>query len=263
MSALQTIKSSFERIGARALIRPLSRESAMRLQRPMSIDVINDGLAEAYDIQLLGGIWLNVLDVRPRQQHLLLSARNPRGEDRFLCGHDEFHWFVAALPGAPDDVHSAKESLKPDVVKSTERRKRRKKHNRRNDVFMRQGEWFFIPCRHAQIDQDRVERNAPLLRGVGSKPHVCEFLFRDGEPEYECDRYPKLAFFESEYREILRTRRKAKQWNWRRLPFNPKIYVKGWITHPDHSPFHFDVWHRVEMNRESTELNMTRVLFLD
>jgi hypothetical protein len=37
-------------------------------------------------------------------------------------------------------------------------------------------------------------------------------------------------FYESEYREILRTRRKAHQWKWRPLPFHPDIYVKGWIN---------------------------------
>ena len=34
-------------------------------------------------------------------------------------------------------------------------------------------------------------------------------------------------------------------------------------THPDHSPLLLDVWHRVKMNRESTRLNMSRMIYLD
>ena len=90
-----------------------------------------------------------------------------------------------------------------------------------------------------------------LVRGPGSKPHFCEFMYRDGEREYECKRYPKLAFFESEYLEILKTRRKAKRWGWRQLPYHPEIYVRGDISHPDHDTIHLDCWHRVRVNLES------------
>src|SRR5262249_16437900 len=150
----------------------------------------------------------------------------------FLWGHDERHWFAAALPAAGDvgDVESAKAALKPELVQTLERRKRCGKRPRHSDVSMRQGEWFFIPCRHASIDWDRVIEGGQLVRGAGSKPHCCEFLFEDGDREFVCNRYPKLAFFEPEYREILKTRRKAKRWNWRPLPFDPDVYVRGWIT---------------------------------
>ena len=102
------------------------------------------------------------------------------------------------------------QSLKPTLVKTLEERKPGK-HRRKADVFMRQGEWFFVPCPHASIDPAGIERNQTLVRGPGSKPHLCEFMYRDGEREYGCDRYPKLAFFEPEYQQILKTRRKAKQ----------------------------------------------------
>jgi hypothetical protein len=130
---------------------------------------------------------------------------------------------------------------------------------------MRQGEWFFIPWAHARIDRDRVVCNGNLIREPGSKPHKCEFLFDAGEREYQCDRYPKLLFYEAEYQEILKTRRKARLWNWRLVPFDPEIYVKGWITHPDHSPLHLDIWHRAELNRETSHMAMSlsRMVYLD
>ena len=33
-----------------------------------------------------------------RQRHLLLLVRNGGAKSKFLCGHDERHWFVAAVP---------------------------------------------------------------------------------------------------------------------------------------------------------------------
>jgi hypothetical protein len=62
---------------------------------------------------------------------------------------------------------------------------------------------------------------------------------------------------------ILRTRRKAKQWNWRALPFRPDVYVKGKVEHEDHSPLYLDVWHRVELNRETDRLTMSRMIYRD
>ena len=129
-----------------------------------------------------------------------------------------------------------------------------RKRRRKGDNYLRQGEWFFIPWPHAKIDAEILLCNAPLVRDPDSKPHLCEFLYQDGQREYECDRYPKLAFFESEYRAILCTRRKASQWNWRQLPFEPDVYVRGWISHPDHNPLHLDVWHRVQRNTEIRDL---------
>ncbi len=265
MSTHKQIRAEFERAGARVSIRRLDRESLRRFQRPMAIDVVSNKSGEYFDIQLSPNVQLAVVDVQPRQRHLLLSAWNAIGEDRFLCGHDEFHWFVAALPQEADAriVEAAKESLKPLPVRRLEERKRKGRHHRKSDVYLRQGEWFFIPCPHAGVDRIRVVRGGALSRGGGSKPHYCSFLYEDGEREYECTRYPKLAFFESEYKQILRTRRKAKQWKWRQLPFNPDRYVKGWIEHEDHSPLFLDIWHRVEMNRESNHLSMSRMIYRD
>ena len=267
MHTYEHIATSFENIGARATIRPLGKYAPDRRRRPMAIDVIDDGSSEYFDIQLGTGIRLTALDIQAGQQHLVLAASNDVGEDKFLCGHDERHWFTAALPHdeVVTDVKTAKEALKPKLVKIRERRKRSGKHPRRSDVFLRQGEWFFIPWPHARIDRDRIACNGRLVREAGSKPHHCEFLFDAARQEYVCDRFPKLYFYEAEYQEILQTRRKARRWNWRRLPLQPDIYVKGWITHIDHSPLFLDVWHRVELNRESTAIAMSlsRMVYLD
>jgi hypothetical protein len=270
MSTYKQIISCFEQMGARASIGGLGPSTPNRHRLSLAIDVSLDEQGECFDIRVARNVRLDVLDVQLRSRHLVLSASNGVGEDRFLCGHDELHWFVAGLPQpreifghAAGNVREAKEVLKPDLVVRREAKTRSGKRPRKSDVFQRQGEWFFLPWPHASIDPKRVVPNGVLVRGAGSKPHVCEFLFEDGEREYHCDRYPKLAFFESEYRETLQTRRKAKQWNWRPLPYRGDIYVKGWIRHPDHRPLLLDIWHRVEVNKEAHQLAMSRMVYRD
>ena len=252
---MSNIQSKFRRMGAEVIIRRMTRESFREHQSPLAIDIVNHGGVEIFDIEKTRGVDLNVPDVQSRDRHLVLRAHNSVGALDFLCGHDEMHWFVAALPigEAVSTVTDAKEALKPSLVKRKEARKRRTK----GDVYVRQGEWFFLPCPHASIDRDAILRDAELVRGPGSTPHVCEFMFLDGEREFECDRYPKLVFSEAEYHEVLKTRRKAKRWNWRPLRFEPDRYVKGWITHPDHNPMYLDIWHRVEMNTEQLDATST------
>jgi hypothetical protein len=265
MSFNDHILLAFQRVGARARLRSIDGSRPGSAQLPMAIDVAVDELGEFFDIQHKPNVWVSALDTRPSQRHLVLRAGNSWGIDNFLCGHDEFHWFVAALSNYPNisTVAAAKEALKPDRIARVEHRLRYSTSNRRNDVFLRQGEWFFMPFRHASIDPRRVVCGGELVRGAGSKPHRCDYLCEDGEREYECPRFPKLAFFESEYRHILRTRRKAKQWKWRQLPYHPVVYAKGWIRHTDHSPMYLDVWHRVEKNREADSLNMSRLVYRD
>ena len=272
MSKTKTVMSKFERMGAQVTIREMTRESFSQHGSPLTIDIRRQPTGEMFDIERTADVTLSVPEVQSRQRHLLLQAATSLSRVNFLCGHDEMHWFVATLPDGNDSrtVAEAKQSLKPDLVKRKERPKGGKRR-RKGDAYIRQGEWFFMPWPHVGVNNNKVLRHAGLVRGPGSKPHMCEFMFLDGEREYACDRYPKLAFFESEYKEILKTRRKAKQWNWQQLPFEPVRYVKGWITHPDHNPMFLDVWHRVEMNTEvSTGLQavrqrpqMAKVLYLD
>lgn len=252
MTSLDKVILKFQKIGARATIRHMTTDVFRRLRTPFVIDVRRNHEGEYFDILKTRSVVVRVLDSRVRHCRLVLSASNGTEMDRFLCGHDERHWFVAGLPEDAEvgSVEKALEALKPEMVKVLEGRKT-SKHRRKADVYLRQGEWFFVPCPHASIDPGRVQRRRPLVRGPGSKPHICELMYLDGEREYECDRYPKLAFFESEYKDILKTRRKAKQWGWRPLPYQPDIYARGSVSHPDHATIYLDCWHRVELNLES------------
>lgn len=266
------IQKKFDRLGARAKIRPLVRHAA---RGPVVIDVGNDRRGEYFDIQANGDADLEVIDVQPKDRHLLLMVRQsseragePETKDKFLCGHDERHWFVAGVPekSAVSNVVTAKESLKPDLVRRLEsgkKGKRRKRQRRKTDVFVRQGEWFFIPAPESEFDSKLVLRNEPISRGLGSKPHVCEFLYRDGGTTvHVCRQYPN-GLTSERYAKFIKKSPHAAKWNWRVMQREPVVFVYGKVSHSDHATIHLDCWHRVAMNTENQSRAMAHVTFLD
>ena len=185
------IKTKFEKLGARATIRPLVRNRLRPAIGPVVIDIGHDRHGEFFDIQADEGAGVEVLDVQPRDRHLLLMVRRapdrphqPDIKNKFLCGHDERHWFVAGVPerASVSTVLTAKEALKPDAVREREqgkKGKRKKRLRRKTDVFVRQGEWFFIPAPEAKVNEKLIFTNEPIRRGRG-KPHMCQQLYREG-----------------------------------------------------------------------------------
>jgi hypothetical protein len=192
-----------------------------------------------------------------------LLSRGGREKHRFLLGHDERHWFVAAIPEtAPvSRVRDAKEALKPDLVQSGEHRLRAKYRDRRsNAARIRQGEWFFIPVPDARVEKLLIWRNEPIARG-GGKPHVCEELYRfGGETVYVSGGAPN-GLSEEQYRVLSDGERS--RWTWRVMRRNPKVYVRGRVRHPDHQTVVLDGWHEVLSNTENLSHAMRNVAFLD
>jgi hypothetical protein len=259
------LKAKFEKLGARAKIGQLRRLTGSSLV----IDIGHDRHGEFFDIQAADAADVEVLDVQPRDRHLLLMVRQaaprpglPDTKDKFLCGHDERHWFVAGVPQQASSVVTAKEALKPQVVRDRERGKkgkRSKRLRRKTEVFIRQGEWFFIPAPDVQVNEQRILSHEPIRRG-GSKPHMCEQLYRDGGITVSvCGQYPN-GLTAGQYRKLLNQNPSAAKWGWRTMKRNPVAYVRGKITHPDHATIRLDGWHRVEMNTESRS---SSVAFLD
>jgi hypothetical protein len=209
-----------------------------------------------------------VLDVRPADRHLLLMVRERGEKPKFLCGHDERHWFVAALPESASvgTVRAAKEALKPAEVRTAQARKglgAEAGNRRRNAAFRRQGEWFFIPAPDLKVDEALVLRDEPLTRGNGGKPHRCEFCYREGgETVYVCARHPN-GVSAARFQRILADNPKAKGWGWQPMRRNPGVYVRGRIRHADHKTIVLHGWHRVLMNTEHQARAMRNVAFLD
>src|SRR5262245_11087350 len=145
------LENKFARIGARLrLADRLSRRN--RSASAVSLDVQTDRNGEFFEIARRPGAEadVEVLDVQANERHLLLLVREGKEKSKFLCGHDERHWFVAGIPeSAPvGTVRQAKEALKPSEVQMVQARKglRAEARNRsKNAAYVRQGEWFFLP----------------------------------------------------------------------------------------------------------------------
>jgi hypothetical protein len=162
-------------------------------------------------------------------------------------------------------VVTAKEALKPDLVRNLESGKRGKRTNRlrrKTGTFVRQGEWFFIPAPGACVDEKLVLHNEPIRRGRG-KPHICQFLYRlGGTTVYVCWRY-RNGLTAHEYRKLLKKNPGAAKRNWAVMKRDPTVFVRGRVSHSDHATIRLDGWHRVEMNTETRSRAMAQVAFLD
>ncbi len=263
------LDSKFARIGARLKVadRPSRRTPTAGVT---SLDVRADRKGEFFEIVRPpgAGAEVAVLDVRPADRHLLLLVREGKDKSKFLCGHDERHWFVAGIPESASvgTVRQAKEALKPAEVLTAQAGKRLKakaRSRRKNAAYVRQGEWFFLPAPGLAVDESLVTRDEPLTRGNGGKPHRAEFCYRTGgETVYVCPRHPN-GVTEAQYKAILAGSPKAKGWGWRTMRRNPGVYVKGRVRHADHATITLRGWHRVVMNTEGQSKAMRNVAFLD
>ena len=228
------------------------------------IDVRSDRRGEFFEITFGRGnlTEVEVVDVDSRGRHLLLLVRNGERKSKFLCGHDERHWFVAAVPESArgvTGVATAKAALQPIAVRELVARARPKDPlRRRNAVFVRQGEWFFVPAAGLWVVDAFVLRNEPLMRGLG-RAHVMQFAYRvGGQVVYVSgDR----VISEARFRALPEKQRRSGRWQ--RLVRDPLVFAKGTVRHPDHATVHLPDWHRVLMNTEQDAEAMRHVAFID
>lgn len=263
------LDSKFARIGARLKVadRPPGRRG---MAGGIALDVQSDRQGEFFQIICLPGaeVEVAVLDVQPTDRHLLLLVREGKEKSKFLCGHDERHWFVAGIPEtAPvGTVRQAKEALKPALVQDAQARaglRARARARRKNAAYRRQGEWFFLPVADLVVDEKLVLRGEPLTRGNGGKPHWAEFCYRTGgETVYVCSKH-RTGVTETQYRALLARNPQAKGWGWGVLRRNPSVFVRGRIRHADHATITLHGWHRVVMNTEGQSRALRHVVFLD
>ena len=264
---IQLLEKQFRKIGARVKIFAVESE----FQRD-GIDIRSDKQGEFFQIRVTDreSVEYEVVDLKPEMRHLLLMARRNNGKDKFLCGHDERHWFVCAVPGnGINGVVRAMEALQPETVRgriSQNLRRSKNRFERRNEAFVRQGEWFFIPAPELVVNptfNNPIHKNEPLSRGRGSKPHVCAEIFRSGgELVWVCSRFPS-GVSPKRYAELIKTDQKASQWNWRTFVRDAKVYARGTVRHSDHKTIYLDGWHQVFMNTENEAPGMQHVVFLD
>jgi hypothetical protein len=266
---MNVLERAFERIGARVKFNenvPRGRNVGRIASEDLALDVRSDAKGEYFLISrnAAAPAELLALDTQPRDRHLLLLYRRAEEKHRFLLGHDERHWFVAAIPeNAPvSSVRDAKDALKPEAVHIGERGLRSTLRDRRsNAARVRQGEWFFLPAPQLVVKDFLILRNEPLSRGRGNKPHVCDELFRmGGETVYVDPSHPN-GVTEQEFAALSESERNRS--GWRVMRRNPRAWARGRVRHPDHKTVHLDGWHEILMNTESLAHAMRNVVFLD
>ncbi len=254
----ESLKKHFQAMGARVKFHPAGRTSRRRIRStgPFSIDIGRDKYGEFFDIeQEENAPEFELLQIKPKERHLLLYTRDGQ---RFLCGHDERHWFVAGISGAVSTVRSAKQSLMPaQIMQQVKALPPGEVDNRRNAVFKRQGEWFFIPT-NREFDESLVLFNEPLQRTVRSQPHICQEIYREGgELVYIMG---LREYSEYEFKKLQEKYPNIHKGRVRTMVKNPHVYARGHVKHKDHATIHLAVWHRVLINAEFTT---SAVSFLD
>ena len=267
------LEKTFEKIGAS--VRVVFVGSGPRVRSgtataiPARMNIITKNRKEHFEIaireDLIDKVEISVLEVQPKDRHIVLLAKQVDAsgktvtKDHFLCGHDERHFFVAAVESV-STVAAAKSSLKPPEIRDREIGLNKKKRNRRKtEIFKRQGEWFFVPSMIVP-DPNFVRRLEPLTRGRGSKPHTAQYAYRvGGETVKVCSQYPN-GITVDEYKALIEAKPASQYLGWRDMQRNATVYVKGHIRHADHATIVLDSWHQVLMN---TEARTEAIAFLD
>lgn len=255
----EQLSKHFEAIGARVKFRPLESPPRRRQNTEppsFTIDVQQDRRGEYFDFALGDGTpEFQLLQVRPKEKHLLLFATDGQ---RFLCGHDERHWFAAGIEKPVSTVRDAKQALlPPEIWEQVKNLPPDEVDNRRNVIFKRQGEWYFVPARR-EIPGIRILKDEPLQRTRASKPHICQELYREGGEMVYIVRGEQYT--EEEYKKKKEEDPNFDRHGVRTMVANPTVYVRGYVKHEDHATIKLDGWHRVFINAEVTT---SSVAFLD
>ena len=274
------LEKFFFRIGARVKVLQFSivrsgwpHVNSRREDLWVVLSIGRDKLGKFFEIRTLAGTHqdLLVLNADSRKKHLLLLSRQfdeqgkLHAKQKFLCGQDEGHWFVAAMPEDEpvSTVAGAQIALKPEEVRLREEAKgvtRKEGFRRRNAAFIRQGEWFFLPAGEIKTNPLRLLRNEPITRGNGGSPHWAEQCYRmGGETVYVSRKYPS-GLTATEYLRLPENQRKN---GFRMMKRDATVYVRGEITHRDHKTVYLNSWHRVLMNTENRSKAMRFLAFLD
>jgi hypothetical protein len=261
---IPALEKQFARIGATVVVRPMPRARSWRLNpRLYDVNVLTsqkDG--EHFVISAAPEApAMRVLNADPDGRHLLLHVAGEQGGERFLCGHDERHWFAAAVADRVTTVRDAKRSLLPKELRDAGLSDRTV-NTRHNEAFKRQGEWFFVP-----IDRNYFARrggattvlhNEPLLRNRNAKPHLCSDVIRFGGTPVVI--YRGIEYGLKAWDDFLAAMRGCGERLTGRVlnvVKDPEVYVRGSVRHPDHATLILHGWHRVHANAEMRSENLS------
>ena len=249
------------------------KTSWRRRAKDYAVDIQRDRDGQFFELRLpthlRDALDVSVMQNEPKQRHLLLLVRNTAGQeklDRFLCGHDEREWFVAAVPGGASSVRQAMDRLQPADVQSrlaSERVPFKQRYTRKNRCVSSPGRMVLRAgssvcgerktCSPQRAVASRSGQAAP--RG-GTLPR----RRRDG-----LCLLPSIpnGVTERQYRRLLQSNPKAAGWRWRVMRRNMRVFARGTVRHSDHATITLPFWHSVHLNTETQSGTMARVAFLD
>ncbi len=272
--AYENVRSKFEAMGARAVVSvdDLGRSGPRGLDRDVDYTIdVNEGhkRGETFEVfvapEAAADVEITVPNIDKKARHMLLAVRSRGVYSQYLCGHDERHWFVAALPHNVGSVAQAMAALMPAEAAASQlshRVRRKNRNKRRNRGFIRQGEWFFIPSPELDGREDLLVLGDEPLRRGGGKPHMAQFLCRvGGEAVYVNYRHPN-GLTELEYRRAVSVGGESPA-SFRQARRDAVVYVKGRISHPDHKTVLLGGWHHVVVNTEIGSSWRTEMRFVD
>jgi len=253
---IDLITKKFEEMGARVKFNILPTVTREGPEINIRIDIQNDNKGNFFLVEFTDKVTLSVPDVQKVDRHLLLFMKDPELQ-RFLCGHDERSWFVAAIPesSGASNVKEAKEALKPQRVKYSPNKKGEPR-------IRRQGEWFFIPQPRMNPPENMILKNEPISR-TGGTPHMVEELYRmGGMITYISSKFPN-GLSEEEYKKRIEAKPELKKIHWQQRRVNARVLARGRITHRDHKTVVLRFWHEVLMNTEAMAKAMRHLAFID
>lgn len=233
----------------------------------------------------------SVVSVEPGIRHLLLMVKDPSvtevAHSKFLCGHDERHYFMAAIPekAGASTVRTAMTALKPKEVLEVETAagiKTRHLHSRRRRLkngarIFRQGEFMFVPrpdftpasplgiVRDEILTRARFRNNPwPWSRSDGGNPHIAREAYRQtGTMVFVTHQYPG-GLTEKERFELFQQDPAARRLYWWTQQRDPDVYVRGTIRHAEHATIDLGrIWHRVYVNTEGQSHAGRHLSFID
>lgn len=270
------LKKKFKEMGSRIKLESFSPfESSNKIG--ITVDIKKDKKGEYFRLASKDSDAFTdyVLDVNKTDRHLLLMLKNGKTEPmKFLCGHDEREWFVAAIPesAGASSIAEAKEALKPPQVLAAQSKlniKTKDKRKRKNDAYIRQGEWYFLPA-VINPNPDLILKNEPISRGRFSSPHTIEEVYRSGgEIVYINSQYAPDGINDQEKENLIRKLRselkkdKISSIEFQTRTKDARVWGRGTVKHNGHATIYLKGWHEVFMNTESKAKASEHIVFLD
>ena len=256
-----TLQKHFAKMGSRINVRHVKPRRFADRNNGLTIDILRDRVGEFFALDIHDpNLKTQVLQVDKKDKHLLLMVKDFNGMSKYLCGHDERHWFVAGVDENTRNIKDAKEKLKPREAIGSQKQfnvKPKLKNRRRNQGFIRQGEWFFIPKPNFN-GKGIIHKNEPIQRGR-SKPHIVEEIIRyDGNMVYVHKEFPD-GISQEAYNKYIKGDN-AKRIGWQTRVSGAVVLGRGKVKHPDHKTIILKGWHHILTNREA---NLQSVAFLD